>query len=397
MKKDIVDNEKRIIFIGNPIPHEEVTRTSLQNVNTADNIAQNTMIEGLFNRYGSNLSVVSVSSSRTVKSFVLDCGVEVTSVYGKSNSRVAYYLSVMLNYSKAVIALLRTYHGKKTIIITNGPYIFMAIPSLIAKWLYKAKWVPFIVGAVEVPGEKFPFNLVSKLSRWTMRRANGAIVYVANSAIDYLPSKPYLEIAYLVGPVLMSIYKNHIPKKNPKFTITYTGSLTSTYNIDIVIEAIKLSGNMYRWVFAGSGEYRDKIRQLASDGAYDVEYVGVVDNKRAAELQMDSDILTLIRGVGSSEVERYLSKYAASGKATEYLCSGTPVLASEIPALSKNISSFMSCTRIRSAEQILNEVENIRSDYKNKVSLARLGQEYAWSRFTLDYQSEKIYDFLGGL
>ncbi len=390
-------NKKNIIFVGNPVPEEMVESSRVHNVNIADNIAQNTMIKGLHQYYEENLTVVSVSSGKKSTELDLGYGVKAQAIPSNNLHRIIYYLSITRNYTKKLNELLRSRGGKDTVIVTNGPYIYMALPAMIARWKHGVKWVPFLIGAVEIPDARFPYNLVSRLSRWTTKNADGAITYVANSAIDYMPGKPFVEIFYLVDNKLMKMYHELQPRKPKKFTITYTGALTDVYNINLILNVIRKTGDRYRWVFAGIGRNADKIKKLSLDGRYDVDYLGAVSNLEAIKLQKASHLLLCLRGGDQSSVNQYYSKYAASGKLIEYLCSGIPILAGDIPSFSDKIKPFMVCEKDQTTDQITRRLEEIEEEYSDKVKIAKKGQQYAFKYFTADYQNKNIYVFLESL
>lgn len=386
-----------IIFVGNPVPEEMVESSNVHNVNIGDNIAQNGLIKGLYKHYGEKLTVISVSSEKNPTKLDLGYGVEALRITSNNLHQILYYLSIAINYTKKLDEILKSNGGKDTIIVTNGPYVYMALPALLMRLRYKTKWIPFLVGSVEIPETRFPYNLISKLSRLTTKKADGAITYTANSATDYMPGKPFVEIFYLIDSKLMKIYQEYKPKKPKKFTITYTGALTNIYNIDIVVDVIKKTGKRYHWVFAGVGQNADSIKQLSQSTEYDVDYLGVVSNIEAIELQKSSHLLLCLRGGDRSKINQYYSKYAASGKLIEYLCSGTPILAGDIPGFSNTIKPFMTCEIDQTAEQVIYDLEVIENDYNNRVNNSKKGRQYAMKYFNEDYQNRRIYDYLESL
>ena len=385
--------DKNIIFVGNPAPGELVESGKVSTVSIADNIAQNTIIRGLHKYYEKRLTVISVSSEKSQTSVSLGDGVEALTISSSRLNRVFYYLSIMINYTKKLNRIFKSIQDKNTIIITSGPYIYVALPAMIARWRYGAKWVPFLVGAIEVPEEKFPYSLISKLSRPIVRKADGVITYVSKSATDYMPGKPFVEIFYIIDFQLMEVYRKFKPEKPKKLTIAYTGTLSDIYNIGVVIEVIKKTGDKYHWVFAGSGKYAEKIKELANNENYDVEYLGIISNIEAIKLQKTCHLLLCLKG-GDSRINQYYGKYAASGKLIEYLCSGTPILAGDILAFSNKIKPFISCEINLSVKQIENAIEMISLNYNEKLKLAHDGQKYAFKYFTADYQDKIIYEFL---
>lgn len=390
--------KRKIIFLGTPVPEEMVGSSDVQNVNIADNIAQNAVIKGLHKYYKEDLTVISVSPKNGPYIIDLGYGVEARAIRSNNHNRILYYLSIMKNYTLELNKIVADSKDDDIVIITNGPYIYMALPVMIARWRYGVRWIPFLIGAVEVPGEKFPLNLISKMSIWTSKRADAAITYVANNVIDYMPGKPFVEIVYLINEKMMKVYREYEPTKvEKKFTIAYTGSFTDTYNIDIVIEAIKKTGSKYHWVFAGRGKKVGAIEELASDKKYNVDYLGVVSNIEAAKIQKSSSLLLCPRGGGSSKINQYYSKYAASGKLTEYLCSGVPIIAGDIPSISDGMKQFLVLEKDQTVDQLVQDIDTVARDYTSRHATAKKAQEYAFSYFTSEYQNKKIYDFIESL
>lgn len=387
-------SDQSIIFIGSPLPDNMLNRRTLS-YNAADNIAQNVMVKGLHQHYGHRLTVISELSEEHPDDLDLGGGIIASVVSSNGSNRVAYYLSLLRNYRKELRKVLRLNgDNRSTVVITRGAYIFIALPVILARLKSRLRWVPFIITTVEVPEYGFPLNLISKMSRWTSKRADGMIAYVATTARDYMPGRPSLEIAYAIDEVKIELYKTHQTTRPAKFTITYTGSLSETYNFDYVIKAIALTGDKYSWVFAGSGVYSTRIEQLARDSRYDVTFLGDVSNADAIKLQMSSHLLLCPRGSNGSRTIEYYSKYAASGKLTEYLCSGTPILASDVPSTSESIRPFMTLEKGQQSEQFVRDIEQIQREYESKLQLAKLGRQYAFEHFNAEYQNKRIYNFL---
>ena len=393
-----MNSKKRVIFVGSPLPENLVQQYRTLSFNTADNIAQNVMVKGLLNNYGNNLTVISESSEKHPDELDLGYGIKASMISSNGSNKALYYLSLMVNYARKLNEVLKHEDGThEVVVVTRGSYIFIALPVLIARLKYGVKWVPFIITTVEVPEYGFPYNIVSKMSRWTSKRVDGVIAYVAKTARDYMPGKPSLEIVYSIEDKLIKLYKEHQPKTSKKFTISYTGSLSNTYNFNYVIDAISKTNNRYHWVFAGGGQYADRIKEMALNNKYDIDYLGPISNIEVIRLQKSSNLLICPRGGNPSKTNQYYSKYAASGKLIEYLCSGTPILASDVPSTLDKIKPFMSCEDGQTAEQFIRDIENIEQDYKNKLKIAKKGQQYAFKYFTADYQNKNIYEFLESL
>lgn len=388
-----------MIFIGSPIPIGETEKYRTLSFNIADNIAQNTMIEGLHSHYSSGLKVISELSDRRIDRIEITDDISASVAHSSRLNRVVYYISLLISYTKLLNReLKKRIRGEDTIVITRGSYVFIALPVLIARLRYRnIKWVPFIITTVEVPEYGFPFNIISMMSRWTVKQADAMIAYVAKTAEDYLPGKPFQEIVYTIDDSLVQLYKRSQLKKKEKFTITYTGSLSDTYNFSYIIDAIKKTGDKYHWVFAGTGVYGDRLEQLSRDRNYNVDYLGSISNVEAIKLQQSSSLLLCPRGGNLTKAGRYYTKYAASGKLIEYLCSGTPILATDVPSTNRSIQKYMTPERGQTVDDFIRDIESIEYRYKDKVKVAQEGQKHAFKYFNAKYQNEMIYRFLESL
>lgn len=386
----------KLVYIGSVVPSEAVATSGVQNVNISDNIAQNSVISSLYSKYAENLTVITVSRDKTQKNVKLDCGAVADVVHSSGVNRALYYVSIMVNYTKKLWSILREKQDGPVIVITSGVFIFVALPVFIARFKHKITWIPFLVGAIEIPQEKFPFSLVSKLSRITSKYTNGAITYVANSVIDYMPNRSYVEIPFIINEKTLGIYKNYQPKMNKKTTIVYTGSLIDVYNIETIVKVIRDTGDRYRWVFTGLGNRVPMIEELANDKQFDVAYKGLVDNSEAVRLQMDGDILLCLRG-GESAIDSYYSRYAASGKLFEYMCSGTPVIVGDIPVINDTFKSYMTVIENVNQDSLKEAIEDILVNRSKKVSLAQSARKYAFKNFTADTSSQKIHNYIDAI
>jgi glycosyltransferase involved in cell wall biosynthesis len=125
--------------------------------------------------------------------------------------------------------------------------------------------------------------------------------------------------------------------------------------------------------------------------------LGRVSNVEAIKLQKSSHLLLCLKGGVHTKINQYYSKYAASGKLIEYLCSGTPILAGDIPAFSDTVKPFMTCEKDQTVDKVTRTLVDIEENYADKLKKAQKGQQYAFKYFTAEHQNKNIYDFLESL
>ena len=388
---------KRIVYIGSAIPESMINRYRTLSFNAADNIAQLTLVQGLKKYYGDSLTVITLVSNYNENTIKLDNELEAYVVKSRHSNRIVYYLSLTYGYVRKVRYVLRSFDPEDNVVIlSRGSYVFVYLSIMLAKMYRRVKWIPFIVTTVEVPEYKFPLSMISKLSKWVTPMSDGIITYVARTATDYVPNKPYVKISYAISKKIMSLYHAGADEKPNKFTITYTGSFDDKYNTSAVVDVIRKTGNRYRWEFAGTGKDVEAIIPLTKDRRYDVRFYGLLSQEETVKLQLRSSLLLCLR-LYQSKANEYYYKYAASAKLAEYLCSGVPVLASNSPSNSKEIKQYMTLEDSVTAASILNSIEEIEKNYSAKLELANKGQAYAIKHFTAEYQNKKIYGFLESL
>lgn len=391
-----------IIFLGMPYPVNDIDEQDPYcHVTKVGSIAQINLLRGLKKDKNNNLSIIAASLGE--KRRTLDLGHNLSAQPVPSFHTKNFGLFLLSLIPTNTIALLRSIRTAKKhtpngqlIIITLNTTLPFSLPVLLARLFYKELiWCPYLVDSVEYPHyESIPFKVANKFSVWAARQADASITLNVPNAVDYIPGKPFLELFFSVSDEDMKLYRNHKPKKNKKFTIAYIGALTDIYNFHAILKTIQETGKKYCWVFAGYGPNQDEINKLSLDKRYDVKYLGTVSHIESIKLQKSADLLLCLRLSGGSPLSQYSARYAASGKLSEYLCSGTPILAGDIPAFSDQIKRFMTTTGDPSARSIQYEIENIVKSYDHKLRVAEEGREFAARTFNTTEQGHEVNKFL---
>lgn len=367
-------------------------------------IAQLNLIEGIVLDPKNSLTVITTLPNGKSGSVELMKGVRATVIANwRSKSFGLFLLSLIPRSIVALFSELRALvaaRKEEVIVITLNTTLPFSLPVLLAKLYYKKLlWCPFLVDSIEYPhyDKVLLFRLANRFSAWAAKRADASITLNIPNAVDYITNKPYHELFFSVSKPDMDIYATEQPAKNKKFTIAYLGALTDIYNMNSIIKTIQKSGDKYRWLFAGYGPNQASIEALAQDNKYDVMYLGVLSHDESIELQRSADLLLCLRLAGGSKINSYTAKYSASGKLSEYLCSGKPILAGDIPAFSDQMKQYMTCISDQSAENIENEINKIFKDYDKKLELAKRGKEFAFRACDPINQGLEVNKFLQSL
>ncbi len=118
--------------------------------------------------------------------------------------------------------------------------------------------------------------------------------------------------------------------------VCYAGSLYEGRGIDTLIEAASLLVDAAEFlIVGGTPEAVDRYRAAASEkGARNVRFTGFVRPTEVPRYLASADVLVIppegrARGVGGEEIGLYMSPL----KMFEYMASGTPIVASDLPTL----------------------------------------------------------------
>ncbi|MEG0409837.1 MAG: glycosyltransferase [Erysipelotrichaceae bacterium] len=400
----------KCVFIGNPVPHDFLVKTTNSNFSIADNIAQNCIIDGLYREFGNDLSIVSVAANfdnphilnkyTKQQKVKLDCGAKAIGVGNLNYNKPIYYLSIIFTYTTQLFKLFHKEKMKnkdsKFLVISGGPYLFTSLPILLARCFYKICFIPFLIGSVELPEYKGIFKLISKLTPHFMKAVDASITYVEQSSKDYT-NKPYLAIIYSLDSDKIE-WSNECEKHekcNKKFTILYTGALTKIKGVDKIIQVIKATGLAYHWIVCGNGEYELEIKTLSESMDFDVDFLGLISNRDVIKLQHEADLLIALQAV-DTETYKYYSKYAASGKLIEYLLSGTPILTAKLENISEKIRPFLNYLDNQEIETIVNKLYelSLNSSKSEVMFKAKMGRQFVIDKANNSYQNKQIICFI---
>lgn len=395
----------KLVFIGNPVPHRSTdwTKEDEFHISYADNIAQCDCITGMA-KVDPDITVISRSMGSRRSTLLLDNGVEAKAVGNINWNKQTFYVSIIPGQIRELVSVVAKSHRRTVVIVSHGLPIYTALPILLIKLIFLRRrilWVSFLIGSVVYPAHGL-MGWISNLSKYFIRYVNGIITYVPHSANDHRPDLPYAQVYFAIDDELMEAYRRPRPARDPSGrTIAYTGALTDLYGLDLIVKCIELSGDKYKWVFAGSGPHTKAIQRLAGSDRYNVEYKGILSRSDAIEVQRNADLLLCIKATGTAPDQQYQQRYAASAKVNEYLASGTPTLIADIEAIPDEMREF--CERIprwdATPEQILASIDSVldrdRAPEVRKRAVA--GQSFAFSHFTLEANNRMITEYLAAL
>lgn len=393
----------KCIFISNALNEQLIRNNHIDTISYADNLAQTELIKILHEKYKDDLIVITAAYNnfKTYKHHEEIIQIENTkSVAVKNNStnKYIYYLTIILGYYKKLKFYLKKYKNEKIIVITNGPHIFRSLPIYLTKRKYQYKFVPFLLGGVELPEYTGISKILSNFSKKALKLADGSIVYVPFNATDYT-NKPYVEILYSISDTDKEKSKQIYQKKKSKTlkkTIFYAGALNDINSFGTVMELIKKIPPHFKFLICGDGKYKEELQKLVTELPEKLIFLGKISHNRVIELEHQSDYLIILRNT-KTKIGKYHSKYSTSSKLLEYLLSGTPIIVNEHEAIPKEILPYLNLLKDESTESVLDFLNNSHNQFESHLNKAVLGREYVIKTANYKIQGDKIVKFLDKL
>ena len=397
------DNEIKCIFISNIISEETNDIKNINTISYADNLAQLELVQRLHEVYKDNLIVISAAyndfeSFNHKEDITYARGIKIYGVKNCSKNKIIYYLTIIYGYYKELIKYLKLYKNKNVIVITSSPHIFRTFPILLTRKKYNYKFIPFLIGSVELPQFKGIYGFISKFSKFILKYADGSINYVETNSIDYT-TKPHVSILYSISDadkkLSQKLYKK-TRKVNSIKTVLFAGALTDINSLKNLIETIKKSSDKYKFVVCGDGEYRNELEVLMKKMPNKLEYLGNVSHEKAVELEHKSDYLIVLRDT-QTEVGKVFAKYALSSKLFEYLLSGTPVIVNKHDAIPKEIEDYLNIIESEDYNCVIDFLEKSQKNMETYYDKALKGRDYVLKNANYKVQGDKVIEYLNKL
>ena len=200
-------------------------------------------------------------------------------------------------------------------------------------------------------------------------------------------------IRILPDAVDLSIFnKKAVIKQNKdKPLITYCGSLSTAKGVDLLIESAKLLPEFNIKIIGGLDEDIYKYsEQTKSNHLDNVFFEGQISPNQVPLQLLESDIL-ILPSSGKSKKSR---EYTSAMKLFEYLATGVPILASNIPSNSEILESEKNCVlfdpddpqKLAYATKYLWENYDLRREIS--LNAIKLSEDYTWNNRSKIIMSE---------
>lgn len=394
----------KVVFVGNVVPEKIFSKVS--SVSPSTNNVELSYIRMLKEKYEKNLHVITQhlgtaklmnNNERKVPEMVFhtEDGIEIQTV-SFNNNRFLLNISAVFSLTRKLKKLRSDYKKEKFVFVVNNHFYGWALPVFLAKRnhdivisiLNEAFDVKYLREHKIGPKDLFQ-NFIHK---YLLRHNDGVITFNEATVLKYAPMVPYISLLHSCDERL---FDNIVRASEDKqYQILYAGSLSSCYGIDNLVKAMDYLPDSYKLIICGGGDTNTEASiQTASNLNKRIEFLGMIPRHEVLKLERSSNVLVIIR-VAKTLSEKYLADYCQPSKLAEYMLSGTPIIATDILGIPKEIKPYLNFTEAAPdniAESIMDVCNNNQRYFLEKAEAAVL---YARENCTYKKQKELICGFI---
>lgn len=181
--------------------------------------------------------------------------------------------------------------------------------------------------------------------------------------------------------------------KNRIITIVYAGGLYKDSGVDLLAESFcRANWNDKRLIIAGSGILENTIRAYSKKNAR-ISFLGFLDANKLIELYAQADILINPRRISSS-----IALLSFPSKIVEYLCTGKPVISTNMPSLTAEFRKQLILVYSEEPEELIQCIDRVASWDSRKRNQWRISTiQFIKRELSPDVQGSRIKEFVQGL
>lgn len=173
-----------------------------------------------------------------------------------------------------------------------------------------------------------------------------------------------------VDSVYLSEEENY--EENERFEILYVGSFKERKGVDVLVDAFQHLEEKFELTLVGGRDAnKDLLEKIRLDDA--ISFRGRVPEKQLPGLMQSADVLVL-----PSNDTKYQRKFTSPMKLFEYLASGTPVVASELPTTREIAGDTVFYFKPGNPEALASQIKNAVDEDEDKAAAVRRAEEFTW-------------------
>lgn len=219
----------------------------------------------------------------------------------------------------------------------------MSIALLSLSYLLKNKKYAIVTDVPSIrAGEKrkglkaIPFRIKNVLIKYY-----DGYIFLAEKMNEVLnkKNKPYVVIEGIADDTVLK-YNNCIENKEKKKTIMMAGLLEEIFGVNILLESFsKINDDSLRLKFYGKGSSVNLIKEFSELDSR-IEYCGELTNEEIVKKEISSTLLVNPRPpIGD------WTSLSFPSKNMEYMASGTPLMAFDLPCIPEEYKEFFYCVK----------------------------------------------------
>lgn len=293
--------------------------------------------------------------------------------------------------------------------------IYCAVPSLYssmvaAKYCKKNK-VKYIIDVQDIWPEAFKlifnFPIISNIIFYPMQRIAKYIYSHADSIVAV--SKTYLKIAMdankrekenasvFLGTDMnnfdKNVKENLVTHNDDLFRIAYVGTLGHSYDLKIIIDAIKILNdkgiNNIKFVVMGDGPLQEEFKNYANDKKITSEFTGRLEYRKMVGLLASCDVAVnpIVHGAAQSIIN----------KVGDYAMAGLPVISTQECEEYKNLlDSYKAGINCQNddAQSVANAIEKLMTNKKLYNELKKGSRKLGEELFDRNKSYQSIVDII---
>lgn len=213
-------------------------------------------------------------------------------------------------------------------------------------------------------------DLIIAVSQTFLDRAESVNMRANDSAAVYIGTD--------LGTFDNNVCKHKVERKGDgEFWIAYCGSLSDSYDIPCVIDAVKLINNpKVKLIIMGTGYLKDNFQKLAVESGINAEFTGYLNYPEMCGLLSSCDIT--VNPINGKSVASIINKHA------DYAASGLPVIntqeSPEYRNLVEDYNMGFNCKN-GNTEEIAEKIKTLIEDKSLRDEMGRNARRCAVERF----------------
>ena len=400
-----------IIFIGDVLPQNIFKE--IANIAPSTNNIELDFVTTLHSEFKDKLTVISknfrtsiLSKNKSVQRMELETsdGIKIITV-GFMQAKILKTISGICNLKREIKhkikEIKKNNRNEPIIFFIVNPYYQQSLPIYLSK-RKKDAVVTVMLEALDsaILSGKVHKSLYDKFSLWLHCKLyvknDGNIVFCKSVAAENAPNVPILQIYPTCDPNCFCKIKDITENKGGDGThhLLYAGMLSECYGIDRLVSTMSYLPDNYILHICGNGE-QDIVSLVKNASQQDerIIYHGLINRDKVIRLEKFSEVLFMIR-VSDTILSEYQAKYLVPSKVSEYLMSGTPIIATKIPSINNELDQFLNYTTDDPKEiaRIVIDICDKNNDRYKKQ--AEAGIVFALQNCTRETQQQKIINFI---